>query len=175
MYKDLLEQAHALARFDTKGKPRQASLRRAVSAAYYSLFHFLVDQACRGIIGTQHVQQGYRHSLARAFVHTEMKKACRSFAGGQLPATVIKPLPKTAAGLFLVSTPIRDIAGTFVSLQEIRHLADYDLSERFKRSEVLTLLDRVETHIEDFTHLPVSDDRQFFLVCLLSWKELTNR
>ncbi len=175
MYKDLLKQARTLAIIDTRGKPKQANLRRAVSALYYALFHFLVDGACRGILGTQHTQQGFRYSLARAFVHATMKDACRSFLGGTLPESVKKPLPKNASGVYVVDKPIRNIATTFVELQRRRHLADYDLSESFKRTEVLTLIEQVEAHLADFEKLPASDDRQFFLVCLLSWKELTNR
>ena len=176
MHKDLLEQAQALTLIDTRGKPKQANLRRAVSAAYYALFHFLVDGACRGILGTQHGQQGFRHALARAFTHSTMKNACSSFQGGTLlTASVIKSLPKNAAGTYVIGKSVQNIAATFVELQRRRHLADYDLSERFKRTEVLTLIEQVEAHIEDFANLPVSDDRQFFLVCLLSWKELANR
>lgn len=40
---DLLEQAGHLARRERK-RPRQASLRRAVSAAYYALFHLLTSE-----------------------------------------------------------------------------------------------------------------------------------
>ena len=41
---DLLEQAWHLAKRE-KRKPRQASLRRAVSTAYYALFHHLIHEA----------------------------------------------------------------------------------------------------------------------------------
>ncbi|MBS1874595.1 MAG: hypothetical protein JSU00_15375 [Acidobacteria bacterium] len=41
---DLLEQADHLARWDWK-HPKQASLRRAVSTAYYAVFHMLVSEA----------------------------------------------------------------------------------------------------------------------------------
>jgi uncharacterized protein (UPF0332 family) len=40
---DLLEQALHLANRERKG-PRQASLRRAVSTAYYALFHLLISE-----------------------------------------------------------------------------------------------------------------------------------
>ena len=175
MHRDLIEQARLLAIHDIKGKPKQANLRRAVSAAYYALFHFFVDEACRAIVGTQHSQQGYRNSLARAFVHTTMKGACSSFAGSQLPTPVLKALPRNSDGTYEVPKPIQSIAATFRELQQKRYLADYDLSERFKRSEVLTLIQQVEEDIEDFTRLPSSNDRQFFLVGLLAWKELCNR
>src|ERR1035438_5650076 len=41
---DLLEQAYHLARRE-RTKPRQASLRRAISTAYYALFHLLIREA----------------------------------------------------------------------------------------------------------------------------------
>ena len=153
------------------GKPKQANLRRAVSAAYYSLFHMLVDEACRAIIGSQHSQQGFRQSLARAFVHSTMKSACSSFAGSQRPTSVFKALPQP----YVISNAIINVSDKFKELQKKRHSADYDLSERFQRSEVSTLIEQLSVHIDDFLNLPASDERQFFLVCLLSWKELGSR
>jgi len=50
VHKDLLEQAVRLAKLDAK-KPKQANLRRAISSAYYAVFHLLVDEACRVQIG----------------------------------------------------------------------------------------------------------------------------
>ncbi len=42
LHDDLLIQATHLATLETT-RPKQASLRRAVSTAYYALFHFLID------------------------------------------------------------------------------------------------------------------------------------
>ena len=44
LQQDLLRQARDLATKEPR-RPSQASLRRAVSAAYYALFHLLVDEA----------------------------------------------------------------------------------------------------------------------------------
>jgi hypothetical protein len=41
---ELLDVARSLTDLDS-GEPRQASLRRAVSTAYYALFHLLVTEA----------------------------------------------------------------------------------------------------------------------------------
>jgi hypothetical protein len=41
---DLLEQAQHLVSGE-RTRPRQASLRRALSTAYYSLFHLLISEA----------------------------------------------------------------------------------------------------------------------------------
>lgn len=170
MYKDLLEQAVRLAKLDAK-KPKQANLRRAISSAYYALFHLLVDEACRVQVGAQHNQAPYRHVLGRAFAHAVMKEACKSFGGGTIKKGVAKGLP---AG-FAIPVEIRELAETFVDLQERRHLADYDRTERFKRSDVLSLIHLVEDRIQAFTQLASSNEKRFFLACLWAWKELANR
>ena len=113
------------------------------------MFHLLVDEACRVQIGAQHNQAPFRQVLGRAFAHGVMKDACKSFGGGTLKKGVAKGLP---AG-FTIPEEIRELAETFVDLQEKRHLADYDLTERFKRSDVLWLIEQVERRVEDFTNL----------------------
>jgi hypothetical protein len=170
VHKDLLEQARRLATIDIK-KPTQANLRRAISAAYYALFHLLVDEACRVQIGAQHNQAPFRQVLGRAYAHGVMKDACKSFGGGTLKKGVFKGLPTG----FTIPEEIRELAMTFVDLQDKRHLADYDLTERFDRSDALGLIDQVERRVEDFGNLAPSNEKRFFLACLLAWKELANR
>src|SRR5271169_1426186 len=64
---DLLEQADHL--IDKDGaNPKQASLRRAVSTAYYALFHLLIDEA----VGNWAVER-HRSALGRTFEHKGMK------------------------------------------------------------------------------------------------------
>jgi hypothetical protein len=100
-----------------------------------------------------------------------MKHACASFSGGTLKAAVAKGLPPT----FQIPREIRTLASTFVELQEKRHLADYDLTERFTRSDVMALIEQAETVIEEFAELPPSNERKFFLACLWAWSGLANR
>lgn len=141
MHEDLLHQAEQLANLDVR-KPRQANLRRAVSAAYYAAFHALVHDAC-----------------------------CASFGGGTLKSSVRKGLPVG----FAIPAAIQNIATTFAELQEKRHLADYDLTERFVKYAVEGLLADARQSIADFKALPASNEKHFFLACLWAWKELSNR
>src|SRR5580658_8841910 len=60
---DLLEQAYHLARREPK-RPRQASLRRAVSTSYYALFHLLISEAA-----LNWRQSNQRATLGRYFQH----------------------------------------------------------------------------------------------------------
>jgi hypothetical protein len=66
MHEHLFAQAELLAQVDRK-KPRQVNLRRAVSATYYAVFHFLIHESCSLHFGTQPAQAAYRHVLGRAF------------------------------------------------------------------------------------------------------------
>lgn len=72
---DLLEQARHLSRRD-KGKPRQSNLRRAVSGAYYSVFHLLCEDASGTFVGRGVKDAPLRQLVTRAFVHTQMREAC---------------------------------------------------------------------------------------------------
>jgi uncharacterized protein (UPF0332 family) len=170
VHEDLLDQAVRLATLDAR-RPKQANLRRAISSVYYAMFHHLVDEACRAQIGAQRNQSPFRQVLGRAFAHGVMKEACKSFGGGTLKKGVAKGLPAA----FTIPAEVKELALTFVSLQDYRHLADYDLTERFKRSDVLSLIIEVRRRIQAFTNLASSNEKRFFLSCLWAWKELANR
>lgn len=82
---DLLEQAKHLSTRERR-RPRQASLRRSVSTAYYALFHLLVEDASRLLIGGNVPHRvELRMSLARAFGHADMKKVASAFQSGSPP------------------------------------------------------------------------------------------
>jgi hypothetical protein len=124
---DLLEQAHHLAKREPK-RPRQASLRRAISTAYYALFHLLTtDAVSNWKIASQ------RARLARTFEHGRMKVA----SGRAANATFAGEDPIAAAHL-------RNVAGAFSELYEDRQIADYDSATQWSRTEVLTQIDIVE-------------------------------
>jgi uncharacterized protein (UPF0332 family) len=107
--KTLLDQANRLARRE-KRKPKQASLRRAVSTAYYALFHLLIAEA---VANWKRPDQ--RAKLARVFEHRRMKQASAKVLSedfsGQDPQTV---------------STLRTVADAFIRLQDFRHRADYD-------------------------------------------------
>jgi hypothetical protein len=110
---DLLDQAKHLANREPK-RPKQASLSRAVSTAYYALFHMLTDTATttflRGVSDAS-----LRPVLKRAFTHSEMSKAAKGFKSAN-PISVVSKALKTA-----IPKDLQAIAETFVDLQEMRH------------------------------------------------------
>ena len=64
MHDDLIALAKKIAELDPN-RPRQANLRRAVSTAYYAVFHYLIDEACCVQIGTQNSQKGVQIGVCR--------------------------------------------------------------------------------------------------------------
>jgi hypothetical protein len=129
----LLEQARHLATKEPK-KPRQASLRRAVSTAYYALFHLMVRDASKALS----MDPLIRPVLHRAFGHEEMKKACATFAsGGDLPRLLQDIYPSLS-----VPRKIADVARAFIDLQKARHDADYAAHGDWTRRMALLEIDR---------------------------------
>ncbi len=159
-------------------KPKQANLRRAVSSVYYALFHYMVQEACKAQLGTQHGTSQYRRILARAFDHGSMKRACETFRGGNLPDHLCRSLPPAP---HISEQPIKNLASTYFHLQGERHRADYDLTQPFHRSEVSYWIMAVRQAISDFHELGKTSnakqqaERDFFLACLWAWPRLNQR
>ena len=110
---DLLHQAFQLVHNEPKN-PKQASLRRAVSTAYYALFHLLVDESV-----ANWSRPNLRAALGRAFDHGLMKNASnRILNSRQYPFTGEDPL---------VVIKLRTVSKAFARLQEHRHTADSDI------------------------------------------------
>lgn len=82
LYRELLQQAYHLATKEPK-RPKDASLRRAVSAAYYSVFHFLIQEASRFLVSG--AREELRLRLVRCFEHKRMKEAAQTLNKGSDP------------------------------------------------------------------------------------------
>ena len=162
LHSDLLTQARHLARRESK-RPRQASLRRSVSASYYAVFHMLIDEATRRMISGSG-RADLRHCLARAYAHGNMKKVARQFAGGGVS-------PKLRPGLNgqPLQRELVAVAAAFVDLQQARQEADYNIARRFTRREVLNLADRAEQAMADWRGLRRTAQADTFLAGLLAF------
>jgi len=105
---DLLEDArHLAARGDAE--KRKSCMRRAVSTAYYAIFHLIVEDF------VEHWEfEDQRARLARMFDHKKMRDAAFT------PKDEKNPTP--------IETALMDVKTAFRQLQADRHRADYDLA-----------------------------------------------
>lgn len=161
LHDDLLQQARMLARKEPR-RPKQASLRRAISTAYYALFHLFVDEATKRLVKGRNAAD-LRRCLARAFVHHEMMAVAKGFAGG----TVSEKLKPAMSGV-RPSHRLARCAGAFVDLQQARHEADYDLAKRYARQQALDLVEQAEIAFRDWSAVRNTPEADVFLVGLLA-------
>ena len=157
---DLLEQARHLANRERR-RPKQASLRRAVSAAYYALFHLLAREAGRLVVPGS-LPADLRHLVVRAHNHGEMKRAAKGWITGvgALPRELQSVVPSFPEGL-------NDVAASFVALQELRHEADYNTAATFGREEVLRAVERAERAFDRRNAIRKNPVAATFLLSLL--------
>ena len=148
---DLLAQALQLVRVTP---PTQLTLRRAVPAAYYAVFHFLIAEATSNWNNVP-----LRSALGRAYDHGVMKTASnRVLNTRDFPFTGENPA---------VVADLRFVAQAFSQLQEDRHFADYNLT---KDLDVIEALTQVKSAEKIFTIWPAIGRQQIaqaYLVSLL--------
>src|SRR5947209_10640692 len=105
---DLLELARDLVNLHSES-PHQASLRRAVSTAYYALFHLLVSEAT-----ANWARPELRAILGRCFDHGPMKTASETKIS-QINAALKDNPPGGAEDA--VAVHLRTVANAFIQAQ----------------------------------------------------------
>jgi uncharacterized protein (UPF0332 family) len=127
----LFEQAERLITIAV-GPPRQVDIRRAISAAYYAVFHATISAAADEFIGTTNRDKS-RYGLAyRSVSHAWIRELCKEVQK-QNPSNKFKPyVPSTGFG-----SNINAFAAAVVELQEKRHAADYDVMIRMNKSDAV--------------------------------------
>lgn len=142
MVEGLIGTARRLATSGGTGKPRQSDLRRAISTAYYALYHALAKDGADLFVGVAASRPDAAWAQAyRALEHGFAKNACSQVRGlGFAP-------------------PLIACAETFVRLQQDRHSADYDPVARFTRTEAMVAVDEAERAIRDLRSAGRADRR----------------
>lgn len=135
-----------------RGRPRQAELRRAVSAAYYALFYLLAGNAANTLAGARPSARNRQFWMQtyRAVEHRHAKNQC-------LNKAVMRGFPPE----------IQDLGQIFANMQTHRHNADYNPEATFRRSQVMRLIDNAERAVDGFDRVSAPDRRAFALHILL--------
>lgn len=159
---DLIQHALKLLPDGQKQSVSDVDLRRAVSAAYYALFHQLCSDSA--LLLAPHVPESVRNRIQRWFNHGEMKRVCERFS---------KPvLDQPLRDLVGDSAPqdLRFVAEEFIALQESRHLADYDLGYSFAWNEARLAIEVSVRALKAWQRTVSSAEANIFMLSLLVWK-----
>ena len=152
-WQHLIEMARLLAgqgALVTPGRPRQAMLKKAVSAAYYAMFHALCYSNANVLIG----------SSARA---TRLPGWTRTYRALDHSAAKDRLLLHRS----VASPGVQNFGTTFSALQENRHSADYDPNARFSRVYTVSLIDRAEDSIRAFLSTDDPERRELAAAVLM--------
>lgn len=121
-------------------QPTEEALRRAISTAYYAMFHALATSNADCIVGSLHdptsrhawdrVYRGLEHGIARIQLQQDQH---------------------------LFSPDTRRFGDTFGRLQEVRQRADYDHAQTFDVVLANTWIDRAEEAIRGFMQASIEE------------------
>jgi uncharacterized protein (UPF0332 family) len=150
---ELLDQARRLAAETT-----QADLRRAISAAYYGLFHFFLTAASDTIVGADKRDTHYYTLVYRSVEHKQLRGVAN-----HLSRSKPDDLPTAPAGGFGAIAEVGRIAG---NLLELRHKADYDPEYACDAVEADLAIVAAQEAIKEFM-ASTADQQRAFLMLLL--------
>lgn len=150
---DFVSTARRLAESAAVGRPPETDLRRAVSTAYYALFHCMAACCANmlvGGVGAARSRPAWRQ-VYRGLQHRTARRRCED--------RIITRFP----------VEIQDLANLFIAMQKKRHRADYDPdpSLSFSRPAVMQDINETENAIRRFSRTDRKDRRAFAVHLLL--------
>jgi uncharacterized protein (UPF0332 family) len=125
----LLEQAERLIEPPPAGPPRQVDIRRAISSAYYAVFHATLAAAADEFIGVMRTDRRYG-LVYRSIDHRAFAELCTEASRSRPTARYARYSPEAG---FVEN--IQAFASTALELQEKRHSADYDPTIRVRTAD----------------------------------------
>ena len=138
---DQIETARGLTELSPR-RPSQANLRRALSTAYYAVFHSLAATIADALMGRS--RNDAWHQAYRALEHGSARKACQNMQA-------MREFPPE----------VQSFAKTFVALQRARHQADYALDGRYAKPAVLAEINEAEVAIARLEAIDIRHRRRF--------------
>lgn len=140
---DFIATARRLADAGRPGRPLETDLRRAVSTAYYALFHCLAACCADTLVGSARRNERAWLRTYRALQHGTVRRRCQHRDTADFPDA------------------IRTFANVLVEMQDRRHRADYAPDAAFNKSDVVHYIVRSENAIAAFAAVNLSHRRAF--------------
>jgi uncharacterized protein (UPF0332 family) len=157
----LLEQAERFAAASAEGQPRDSDLRRAISTAYYAIFHAILTAGADLFVGNTKRATGLYALAYRSIDHQKLRNVCKEVSK-QTPSDRYKAyIP--AGGL---GPKITALAEAAVLLQAKRYEADYDPLFAAGQTDVELVLKQAREAL-DALQSATEEQRNAFLGLLL--------
>ncbi|MGC1410722.1 MAG: hypothetical protein WA864_17470 [Acetobacteraceae bacterium] len=155
----LLAQAEKLGTQSGPGAPLQVDLRRAISAAYYAVFHKILTDAANQVVGFAHPWEQY-NLVYRGIDHRRLREMCNTSLHPTLPEKYMRCVPDG------FSTHLKTFAALTVGLQEKRHSADYDPAIRELKSDATLAINQAREALRHWSEA-LAEERRIFVLLLL--------
>jgi hypothetical protein len=159
---DLLQLAEELSNLHAPNH-RQVDLSRAVSTAYYALFHLVISAAT-----SNWSEEALRPILGRIFEHGKMKSACEARISELNSYFEGNP---SVSREQVVSIHLHWVANTFVQSQQQRNDADYNTAKVWTDTEVAALIASVSQAFKSWRIICREPAAQALLVSMLGGRE----
>lgn len=149
---NLIQAARDLVESANSDDPHNSHFRRAISTAYYALFHCLAESSANLLAGEDPANRSRRawRQTYRALNHAAVKnRSNRSEFKTEFPQE------------------IQDFAEVFVEIRDKRNRADYDPTEAFSKPDAQHAINDEEEAINNFMSIESGERRNFALYLLL--------
>jgi hypothetical protein len=157
----LFEQADKLISPPPAGPPRQVDIMRAISAAYYGVFHATITAAADQFVGVTKRSTSQYALVYRSVDHGWLRTLCEEVKKSTLTAKYAPHAPSNGFGPNIVA-----FSAAVLELQEKRHAADYDPMIRVKSSDAILAVRTARAALSRFKKAS-STRRKAFLSLLL--------
>ena len=142
----LLDQADDLLRTkNSLGQVRQSERRRAISAAYYAVFHLVLTAVADEFVGKDQRATPRYALVYRSLNHPSLEATCKVAARERIDGKHARYVPEGGFG-----PNIREFALLLIELKEKRNSADYDPSHWVKIIDARTAISAARSAIERF-------------------------
>ncbi len=159
----LFDQADKLIAAPIAGRPRQVDLRRAISSAYYGLFHATLTAAADNFVGRAQRSTLEYGLVYRSVDHKSLRDLCLEVQKATLPAKYRGYEPAGGFG-----PDIRVFAAGMIELQDARHAADYDPMLRFKTADARLAISTGRSALTRFARASARRRGRFLSLLLFS-------
>jgi uncharacterized protein (UPF0332 family) len=158
----LFEQAEKLIASQA-GRPRQVDIRRAISAAYYAIFHAIITTATDQFVGATNRSESRYGLVYRSVDHRWLRDLCKEVQKSTPSSNFRSYVPSGGFGDDIVA-----FAAAVAELQLKRHVVDYDVMTRMNRSEAVLAIAEAKAALGRFGRASQQEQLAFLSLLLFS-------